>query len=110
MLIKSYIWKKSTFFTKNEFIFGFNDLNVFIYQIDTIKHIVVYDDLTKNDSVESSALECANQYSKFGSFNKVMILEGGYQEYTQKYSFMRSTEVFFGLRQLYSNFKVDFFV
>ena len=74
--------------------------------MDCIKHIVVYDDYTEDDKAESDAIECANKYISWGSRYPVQILQGGYFEFSKKYSFLRSIISQYSPRELFSQIKV----
>ncbi|XP_055861615.1 serine/threonine/tyrosine-interacting-like protein 1 isoform X1 [Biomphalaria glabrata] len=63
-------------------------------------HVVVYDSNTSALTVSTPALDCANLLWKTGSRNPVMILKGGYEEFSALYPFLRTQKIIFTPREL----------
>ncbi|CAL1534493.1 unnamed protein product [Lymnaea stagnalis] len=63
-------------------------------------HVVVYDSNASSHTEESPATECAQLLWNSGSRNPVMILKGGYEEFSALYPFLRTQKIIFTPREL----------
>ncbi|KAK2187444.1 hypothetical protein NP493_165g04002 [Ridgeia piscesae] len=58
-------------------------------------NIVVYDSNTRNLKEETQAFDCAKLLWKFGSRFEVKVLEGGYEDFSALYPYLRTQDVIF---------------
>ncbi|KAH9503170.1 Serine/threonine/tyrosine-interacting-like protein 1 [Bulinus truncatus] len=63
-------------------------------------HVVVYDSNTAVLNVLSPASECAKLLWEAGSRNPVMILKGGYEDFSALYPFLRTQKIIYTSREL----------
>ncbi|XP_059162084.1 serine/threonine/tyrosine-interacting-like protein 1 isoform X2 [Physella acuta] len=69
-------------------------------ELECKKHVVVYDSNTSDLVGLTPAFECAQVIWSAGSRNPVMILKGGYEEFSALYPFLRTQKIIYTPREL----------
>ncbi|XP_038146312.1 serine/threonine/tyrosine-interacting-like protein 1 [Cyprinodon tularosa] len=73
-------------------------------EIESMRHIVVYDSNTSSLKEQGRAVACANVVAKSSS-TPVKILKGGFQRFSALYPFLRTEKIFYTITEL-ENFKI----
>ncbi|XP_059400950.1 serine/threonine/tyrosine-interacting-like protein 1 [Carassius carassius] len=70
-------------------------------EVESMKHIIVYDSSTHSLSDSGPAIDCADSIEKASQF-PVQILSGGYEKFSALYPFLRTQNIIYTIKELES--------